>query len=1212
MRPLHLHISGLNSFREKVAIDFERLLAGGLFGIFGPTGSGKSTILDAITLALYGRVRRAPGGTHGIVNVREPHCAVSFTFEIGGEGARRRYTIDRMLSRSKTGGVETRRMRLLRFEDGVPVPIAEKKSELKERINEILGITADDFLRAVVLPQGAFAEFLGLETRERGEVLQRLFGLQSLGDRLNTLLKERAAALLGARAELEGKLQQLRPYDDAALAEADSKVALADERRQAARAKADTAGREYQEALTLYEQIEEYRRLMDDAGAREERDRHAHELREQLNRAANSRAVQLLIEAQGESLKRFEEAQARHHAAAIASDALQKELGEARARLEQSSRLFPSRFDVLNAELDLLEKVRDGERLLHEQHELLRDVIAEHNSHIERCKETTSARNALRKQLGEQEKDIRDLERSLGELDITSEERRRFEELRQSLRDLRSIQEEISCKDSETGSLRKEITSASEHLHVARDHEEQTRKALEDSSHELERLKKQGDAADAELQALTHRRLALLNIDAVIEEKAAALEEKRAELARLIADVTRAGTALDAVELEFRAAQAGESVVREKLGCAVADREAARQHLTLAAMAKGLHEGDPCVLCGSTEHPRPYGGGSEEWAALDSLEAAVVHLESELTYAQQHAKELDRTASESRIMLNALGQRVQSSKSAVTADERAVEQLLAKADAGEPISSIYILRERIVETESRMEMAGTIIEQSRGHRAELEKHAIDTRTALLDAVKQGAELETGLNLKRSLLHNQESSLAGLSSRMQSLVDAIIGESGETSISDLDIKLQGAYEREREVEELRLRIESLRRDLAECQSACEECDGRLRESERERDESYGRRRVIEADIERLKADRAEKLMAVIPPDQQAISVDLLVESRRLEKDRIKEEFDEAARLHDRIVAQSLVAAEKAGNLRKELDREEAVYQLACERCATSLHERGFTSVQEVEAAAISPEEVIRRQKVIDEIAVGSMNAMQRIGELERNIDGRDMSHERLTNLQKELAKAREEDDEAVQEFGGAQERMRECRKKNDELRQMLQQDMMQTESSATLEQLTRYLRGNAFIDFLANERLVEICRHATVQLGILTSGRLELGARPKDGFYLRDNGNGGVERLPSSLSGGETFVVSLALALALSEAIQLGRAPLEFFFLDEGFGALDDELLDTVVSSLERIRSEHRAIGVISHVAQLRERIPRRLVVTAASEKGGSTVCYEMA
>ncbi|MBW7455212.1 hypothetical protein K0U00_14395, partial [Paenibacillus sepulcri] len=93
---------------------------------------------------------------------------------------------------------------------------------------------------------------------------------------------------------------------------------------------------------------------------------------------------------------------------------------------------------------------------------------------------------------------------------------------------------------------------------------------------------------------------------------------------------------------------------------------------------------------------------------------------------------------------------------------------------------------------------------------------------------------------------------------------------------------------------------------------------------------------------------------------------------------------------------------------------------------------------------------------------------------------------------------------------------------------------------------------------------------------------------------------------------ETFLASLALALALSSQIQLrGKYPLQFFFLDEGFGTLDPELLDTVITALEKLHNETLSVGVISHVPELRARLPRRLIVTAADSSGrGSSVELE--
>jgi DNA repair protein SbcC/Rad50 len=96
---------------------------------------------------------------------------------------------------------------------------------------------------------------------------------------------------------------------------------------------------------------------------------------------------------------------------------------------------------------------------------------------------------------------------------------------------------------------------------------------------------------------------------------------------------------------------------------------------------------------------------------------------------------------------------------------------------------------------------------------------------------------------------------------------------------------------------------------------------------------------------------------------------------------------------------------------------------------------------------------------------------------------------------------------------------------------------------------------------------------------MTKYKFALELDSESGFIIRDNSNGGAHRMVTSLSGGETFLTSLSLALALSEQIQLkGQSPLEFFFLDEGFGTLDNDLLDTVIDSLERLSSKERVIG----------------------------------
>jgi len=159
----------------------------------------------------------------------------------------------------------------------------------------------------------------------------------------------------------------------------------------------------------------------------------------------------------------------------------------------------------------------------------------------------------------------------------------------------------------------------------------------------------------------------------------------------------------------------------------------------------------------------------------------------------------------------------------------------------------------------------------------------------------------------------------------------------------------------------------------------------------------------------------------------------------------------------------------------------------------------------------------------------------------------------------------------------------------------------------LEQIKGLLKGNSFIEYVAEERLRYIAREASATLGIMTRFRYALELDSDNGFVIRDNASGGVHRPVTSLSGGEIFLTSLSLALALSSQIHLkGQSPLEFFFLDEGFGTLDNNLLDQVIDSLERISTKERMIGLISHVPELKNRITRRLVVEPPRQEGGGS------
>ncbi|MEU6859369.1 SMC family ATPase [Glycomyces sp. NPDC046736] len=151
-----------------------------------------------------------------------------------------------------------------------------------------------------------------------------------------------------------------------------------------------------------------------------------------------------------------------------------------------------------------------------------------------------------------------------------------------------------------------------------------------------------------------------------------------------------------------------------------------------------------------------------------------------------------------------------------------------------------------------------------------------------------------------------------------------------------------------------------------------------------------------------------------------------------------------------------------------------------------------------------------------------------------------------------------------------------------------------------KELARHLDARKFMEWLLSEALDELVAGATVMLNQITAGQYDLVYREQD-FWVVDHHDADMPRPARSLSGGETFAASLSLALALSDQLaSLSRhgASLESIILDEGFGTLDPETLDAVATTLEALTlSEGRTVGLVTHVAELAERVPVRFRVT---------------
>ncbi len=198
--------------------------------------------------------------------------------------------------------------------------------------------------------------------------------------------------------------------------------------------------------------------------------------------------------------------------------------------------------------------------------------------------------------------------------------------------------------------------------------------------------------------------------------------------------------------------------------------------------------------------------------------------------------------------------------------------------------------------------------------------------------------------------------------------------------------------------------------------------------------------------------------------------------------------------------------------------------------------------------------------------------------------------------------------AAQALGGLRERIDRARSETIDAEQMRTSIAAHEQMLELARGLAQDLSGDRFIGYVQQEALRVLAADASVRLRQLTNGRYRLVLDDGD-FAVIDHMNGDEQRSVKTLSGGETFLTSLALSLALSERLPElagtgGAVSLESLFLDEGFGSLDAQSLDVAIEGLEALADpsiEGRMVGVISHVPQLAERLDDRIEVLVGEE-----------
>lgn len=217
MKPIKLSIEGVFSYRTRQEIDFTKLSSEGIFGIFGNTGSGKSSIVEAIIFALYGKIERVSGKQIDLINLQSNKAVIDFEFEVSGKA----YRVVVNLTRTSSGH-STKKL-FYQKQEGQYRAMEEKISG-----EQLTGLSYDNFCRVVIIPQGKFQDFLTLTSSERTKMLKEIFPSLKKYDLSNTLRAMREETE-GMQKEKMGQLNSYSEYTIEALNERKEQYAVVEQ-----------------------------------------------------------------------------------------------------------------------------------------------------------------------------------------------------------------------------------------------------------------------------------------------------------------------------------------------------------------------------------------------------------------------------------------------------------------------------------------------------------------------------------------------------------------------------------------------------------------------------------------------------------------------------------------------------------------------------------------------------------------------------------------------------------------------------------------------------------------------------------------------------------------------------------------------------------------------------------------------------------------------
>ncbi len=1240
MKILRISVRNIASLFGEHTVDFTKppLLGTALYSISGPTGSGKSTLLDALCLALYSETPRL-NAVEGAVAVDEKGksvaqndprnllrrgCADGFAEVafVGVDGAI--YTAQWKVWRARNkadGPLQPVQMTLLQgnvqTNGGGVVVSGAKISEVKAAIVGKIGLTFDQFRRAILLAQGDFATFLKANDHERAEILQALTGTVRFA-RISQAVFERNRAEKRALEELESRLQGSKPMSQEERAFAEAELAVASSACQ----KMDEELKRLQKDAQWFVDYHRLQKELQEAEARSEEAQRASSAAETrrlelqdtevvLHEAGGLRAEELRVHGE------FAKATAECERTKTVFEVLTEEVRKA----DESQRTSEAAYQAT------LKKRADSSAVIQKARALdaklgpLGIQLVNANSALD---EALNAKDAADKECLQVQQSIKDATETMLGLE---KEREKVEQVGAFAGDLAAWMDrfgresekrkEVQDAQKAIGKAEASVLETSRNVQLGRSGEAQIRSAAEGAALDFDQAQIEEGKWDAS-QIATDRRG-----NEAAQKSLAEVQVKAKELA----DLEHQLEALESEWSGLSAESASQTQRRQILEAseiprAVLEVEAARSAWSLAeaavsdaaiALREGLVEGEPCPVCGGHEHPFAEREHAFEVASLRSLKKnfqgkveRLAQLRAELEGLTQSFKGLSAQISAKQ------KQKVECEQKRVAVLQFTPNESEAKGIwAMSPEQRHLHLERRLKELETqKLEIE---------HR---EKNQIAAHTALTRArALKEAALET-LRKWTDEVADAERKLEN-ANRVKTEAGAVL-QSAETQWNEAwrivlpvvsGVSFAGlGYEQDPEI--YKSRFHAAVKTFLE-----------LREEVRCTQERIGRANDSLRPLG-IAVNQAESLLKTRAKAHGDAKAEFeIVQQQRLELLGGRSAEDVESELEHAVAA---TEKERSGALeiRAKAEIESAKAKqivLAAEEAAVKASLRLSQCGESLETWLLN----FARQsgRAIDRVMLdGWLTRGPAWLNQERlylkGLDDAVSSAKGAVWVRKVTLESHEQARKTVDDWESVSGALEACKRNlegavaevevkravvvNDDLRRnsageilnALEEKSRKAAPWGRLNELIGSADGAAFRNIAQQWTLDVLLRYANAQLEQLaTRYRLE---RLKGSLNLIvvDRHMSDQVRSVHSLSGGESFLVSLGLALGLA-ALTSNRLRIESLFIDEGFGSLDGETLRCAMNALGQLEAQGRKVGVISHVSEMTDAIPVQIRV----EKG---------